>query len=149
MTVFSQMTSDPLLSDPNKIKSTEEAMDALSSCRSYYIAYGRYVAVQLCRYKESRGEDPTVHSREVLNEMEKRGILDGYNGAHFWLGSVFNGGPFEKTGTIHKYSEPGRNIHDREVKVWRLKKGAGADAYVEPIIPEFIHQRIDGARKAL
>jgi hypothetical protein len=97
-------------------------------------------AIEACK-KAIEENEPTVHSREVRARMVEEGILDGYTGADFWLGTVFNSGPWEPTGRRHKYTDNERNIHDREVRIWKLKEGAAADAYVEPKQPDEIVER--------
>jgi hypothetical protein len=106
--------------------STDEAMRLLNERRSFLIAYGRYVAAEICR------ATGTVHSRLVRREMAKRGLLDNPELADYWLGAVFNNGPFEWTHDVHTYSDHARNIHERGVKVWRLRKGCETACCQEP-----------------
>lgn len=97
-------------------KSTEEAMGVLNATRPDYIAIGREIAIKLA------GMFGEVHSRQVRDVMEKLGYLGKFeNEKDFWLGSVFRNEAFEWTGKYHTYSDPERNIHERTVKVWRLK----------------------------
>lgn len=99
-----------------------------------------HAAIEACK-KQIEENEPTVHSREVRARMVEEGILDGYTGADFWLGTVFNSGPWEPTRRRYKYTDAERNIHDREVRIWKLKEGAGADAYTEPKQPDEIVAR--------
>lgn len=113
-------------------RTTEEAMAVLRSNdqKAYFIAYARWIAVQIC---QAQG---TVHSRLVRDEMEKRGCFIGYHGKDFWLGAVFRDGPFLPTGLRFKYTDGARNIHDREVRVWQLDPQA--PAVVEPTLPTWL-----------
>jgi hypothetical protein len=107
--------------------STEDAMVLLRERRRFLIAYGRYVAAELCRLHG------VTHSREVRREMATKGLLDDPDLHDYWLGVVFHDGPFEWTGEFHAYTDARRNIHERTVKVWRLRKGSEAACLLEPV----------------
>lgn len=88
-------------------------MDVLKKYRSYLIAMGRFAAGDIAL------RQGTVHSREVRQTLDDAGLLDPVCG-DFWLGAVFRGSYFEWTGVWHTYTDSGRNIHERTIKVWRL-----------------------------
>jgi hypothetical protein len=106
-----------------KTRSTAEAMSVLEEHRSNLIRYGRYVATEICRARGS------VHSREVRQALEDMGMLAS-GGREFWLGSVFNASDFEWSGSYFTYSNEARNIHERTIKVWRLRRGS--EGYPQP-----------------
>jgi len=100
-------------------RSTAEAMDLLRSKRAYLISLGRFFAGQIAQ------KNGKVHSREVRAAMDATGVFSSYNGVgDYWLGAVFNNSPFfEWTGDWCTYKDDQRNIHERTVKVWRLRDG--------------------------
>jgi hypothetical protein len=98
-----------------KTQSTGEAMGVLENSYSDLLAKGREVAAQQCR------RDGTTHTRKVRAEMEVRGFLRNDGSKEFWLGALFRDRRFEATGERFSYTDEGRNIHEREVKLWRLK----------------------------
>jgi hypothetical protein len=57
--------------------------------------------------------------REVYGELCDRGLMP-LESRDFWLGAVFRSPEFAWTGRYYSYSDPGRNIHERTVKVWTL-----------------------------
>jgi hypothetical protein len=110
--------------------STDEAMAVLKAKRKRLIDGGRIVGAELIE------ENGTVHSREVLAEMDRQGLLAGTEGIKdFWLGAVFHGKEwnedYEPTGEYFSYSDTRtrpngkkRNIHQRTVQVWGKRKDA-------------------------
>ena len=97
-------------------RSTEEAMVVLKKHHAELIQIAREVA------REIALEKGTVHSREVRSVMVSRGLLTGEEGREHWFGAVFRGGEFEWTGKYHSYSDSSRNVHERSVKIWRLRQ---------------------------
>jgi hypothetical protein len=109
-----------------KTRSTEEAMDLLKRFRRYFITLGRHLAVtHLVGHAER-----TVHSRQVRAAMEAGCAFDGYTGNDYWLGAVFNCSVFEWTGEFFVYSDKTRNIHERTVKLWKLRDVEAASEYI-------------------
>lgn len=129
-------------------QSVEEAVASIKKDdrRAYFIAYGRYVAVQLA------AKHGSVHSRQVRAEMERRGVLFGYRGRDHWIGAVFqNFAALEPTGETFKYTDPARNVHERRVHVWRLKEGVRPEDYPKPQLPDWLRETwaLRGIRSAL
>jgi hypothetical protein len=98
-----------------KTRSTEEAMGALEERHSATIAIAREIAIELCH------KNGSTHSRAVRAEMFKRGIITGKEGPEYWLGAVFKGALFEWTGSFVSYADRERNVHERTLKVWKLR----------------------------
>lgn len=96
-----------------KTRSTDEAMLVLYRFRMYLVQRGIYEAVRIAR------QTGTVHSRQVREAVSKVCRTAGM--ADYWLGAVFNNHIFEWTGRYHTYADRARNIHERTVKVWRLR----------------------------
>lgn len=119
-------------------RSTCEAMNLLRERRRFLVAYGRYVAAELCRL------NGVVHSREVRKVMAEKGLLDDPELHDYWLGVVFHDGPFEWTGTFHAYTDHHRNIHERTVKVWRLRRGHETACAAEPVADDLERARWTG-----
>jgi hypothetical protein len=108
-------------------QSTEEAMQVLKRWRGYLIAMGRVCAVELCR------EFGTTNSRQVTDEMERRGLLEGYVGGYYWVGAVFNKSDlFVATGEHVVHSNPARNNHEQLLRVWRLLPGGNPTLDIPP-----------------
>jgi hypothetical protein len=106
-------------------RSTAEAMDLLKRYRRRLIATGVVVACDLI------AREGVTHSRAVLQEMERRGELDGPPIKDYWLGAIFNRRSiFCWTGDHYTYSDDSttergtRNIHERTIKVWTLRRSA-------------------------
>lgn len=96
-------------------KSKAEALDVLREYRSALITLARKVAKRIAK------ENGTVHVRAVRAELAKMNALDEDVG-DYWLGAVFNKNPdFEWTGEHHTYADEERNVHEKSVKVWKLK----------------------------
>ncbi len=97
-------------------RSTAQAMDVLERAKGPIILAARRVAQQLAR---AHG---TVHSRQVRQALIEQGLLtQDLVKKDFWMGAVFRGSEWEWTGKYHTYSDADRNIHERTVKVWKLK----------------------------
>lgn len=148
---------------------TNEAFDTLARTKSWYIAMARYVAAQIVLGKEpwvtlaAHGpsgapllpEKNTVHSYAVRIAMKKAGFLDGYSGTLHFLGVALakGGGFLEASSKSFSYThqddgeDAGRAVHERTVKVWRVKPGGAILAVPEPKMPDDIVERIEGARK--
>ena len=92
-------------------------MSVLEESRAELIAAAREEAVALAR---ARG---TVHSRMVRAVLEEKGLVST-DAKEYWIGAVFRDARFEWTGEHYSYSDAARNVHERTVKVWRLKAGA-------------------------
>lgn len=101
----------------SKTRSTDEAMRVLEDARAELIATARDEAAALAR---AHG---TVHSRMVRASLEAKGLVHP-DEKEFWIGAVFRDPRFEWTGERYSYSDPARNVHERTVKVWRLKETA-------------------------
>lgn len=105
---------------------TSEAMKELENKHTTLLAWGRHIAVTFCR------KNGTTHSKMVFDELIKRGLADP-NKKAFYMGAIFN--KLEKDGVIewtkhyYKYSDPERNVHDREIKLWRLKDDSKPNDY--------------------
>ena len=99
------------------IQSTKEAMAVLKAQRQHLIELARLQAIRIVL---ARG---TVHTREVRQAMLLAGELPSYQQSECWLGAVFHSFElFEWTGDWHYYKdEPGRNIHSKHIKIWRLR----------------------------
>ena len=95
-------------------RSTEQAMEVLESTRGDLVVAARDVALRLATL------NGTVTSREVRREMAAVGKLNGVEG-DYWLGAVFRDSRFEWTGRYTTYSDSARNIHERTIKIWKLK----------------------------
>ena len=95
-----------------KTRSTGDAMKLLERRRATLIKTARRRAAIIAK------QHGTVHSRQVREAM--RDELDRDDAEH-WLGAVFRTSEFEWTGDWHTYSDAARNIHERMVKIWRLK----------------------------
>lgn len=109
-------------------------MRVLKAHRANLIAWGRYFAGQIAR---AHG---TVHTRQVRQSLESAKLVDPTSTSEFWLGAIFNKADwFEWTGQYHTYSDAERNVHERTVKVWRLR-----DSSLVPPQPETRHVLADG-----
>lgn len=105
------------LAKRGKTRSTDEAMRVLEDARAELIATARDEAAALAR---AHG---TVHSRMVRAALEAKGLVHP-DEKEFWIGAVFRDPRFEWTGERYSYSDAARNVHERTIKVWRLKGGA-------------------------
>jgi hypothetical protein len=121
---------DPQKPHPGGPGTTEAAHAMLNKTRAYYIEYAMWTAARILQKKG------TVHSREVRDVMVEEKALEGYRGNDFWLGTAFNNlkakGAIEWTMHQYKYSDPARNIHDREVKIWKPKEGFDLSTLKKP-----------------
>jgi hypothetical protein len=90
-------------------------MTVLERERADLIAKARAIAETLAR---AQG---TVHSRQVREAMRQQGLLLDESASEFWLGAVFRGEGWVWTGQWHTHSDAARNIHERTVKVWKLR----------------------------
>jgi len=112
----SGVNATPRPVNPGVTHSTEEAMDLLSEVRAELIARGREEAISLA---EQHG---LVHSRMVRLRLEELGLLGNADIKDFWLGAIFNRNPrFKWSGEMFTYEDRARNIHERTVKVWKLR----------------------------
>lgn len=97
-------------------RSTEEAMRVLEQAKGPIIIAARRVAQQLAH---AHGD---VHTRQVRQALIEQGLLtQDLARKDFWMGAVFRGSEWEWTGRWHTYTDAERNIHERTVKVWRLR----------------------------
>lgn len=94
--------------------STIEAMTLLRETRAQQIREARIIARDLIR----RGG--TTHSRAVRAVMAEGDLLTPEQ-PEFWLGAVFHSPEFEWTGDWFCYTDSARNVHERTVKVWKLR----------------------------
>lgn len=146
-------------------KTAGQAHDIMAEAKGYYVAMARFVAVQVANKREpwyslaQTGPDPekrvllpepgTVHAYAVRMAMERFGVMDGYTGPLFFMGTAMKAEIFEPTGVRFTYShqgDEGRSVHKSTINVWKLKQGAGAGAFVEPTMPEDIRKRRDEFR---
>lgn len=113
-------------------------MALLQKFRAYLIAKGKREAAILAAAHGS------VHSRALRSRLVELGVLTPElqnRVGDYWLGAVFRGHLWEWTGDRFTYSDKERNIHERTVKVWRLKHGAqlppepDVDEDVEALLP--------------
>lgn len=96
-------------------RSTKEAMDLLKQQRARLRERAIRIAEGLCR-NYGTTTTPAVYAEMMRLHLIPPGVRN------FWLGSVFNRNPrFEWTGRVVSYSDSERNVHERTVKVWRLK----------------------------
>lgn len=117
-------------------RSTDEAMRLLHRRRRLLIQWAQYLAA---KHAKRAG---TVHSRDVRTMMAAHGWLSPDAGEH-WLGAVFRSSIWEWTGRYHAYSDHGRNIHERTVKVWRLRDGCDAPRPDKPpLLPAAVQQEL-------
>lgn len=100
-----------------KTRSTSEAMDLLRTQHGQLTTWGRNTARDLC------AQNGTTTSREVRAEMLKRGLLKETDAREHWLGAIFSRKDFDWTGQYKTYSDPARNVHERTIKVWALRRG--------------------------
>jgi hypothetical protein len=107
---------DRRVETPGATRSTEEAMTRLRQTRRRLIENGRQVAL------EQIAASGTTHSRRVLDEMDRRGLLDRAVAHDFWLGAVFHDREFVWTGQWYRHHSKLRNIHERTVKVWTVRE---------------------------
>ncbi len=123
--------ADPVKAHPGGPGTTAAAHEVLNKTRGFYIQYAMWTAARLLQKKG------TVHSREVRDLMVQEHALDGYTGNDFWLGTAFNNlkakGAIEWTHHHYKYSDQERNIHDREVKIWKPKEGFDLSTLTKPV----------------
>jgi len=98
-----------------KSRTTAEGMAALESKHGPTIAAAREIAVELCRANGS------THSRAVRAEMARRGLITGHEGREHWLGAIFMRSVFEWTGEWVTYADVERCVHERTIKVWKLR----------------------------
>jgi hypothetical protein len=108
-TTASQM---PLFERPTR--SMEEAMALLNFRCADRIMMGRTTALALCQ------KNGHVTSLEVTRTMRETGLVDSADRCH-WVGAVFRHSRFAWTGAYQTYSDSQRNVHERTVKVWKLR----------------------------
>lgn len=110
---------------------TKKAMELLEANHPTEIQLARRIAVEIAQSRL------TVHSRMVRDEMARRGLIGPDTGSEFWLGAAMGGlgkqGILKDTGTMYKYSDEARNIHERKVAIWTLVDGADVSKY--PPVP--------------
>jgi hypothetical protein len=97
-------------------KTTSQAAKLLNRHRGNLITKARAIAIDLAK------ANGTVHSREVRAEMDKQGHLTNPALADHWLGVVFRSSVFVWTGQYFSYRDDSRNVHERTVKVWKLRE---------------------------
>jgi hypothetical protein len=99
-----------------KTKSTSEAIRLLEGKRAWLIGFGKRIAIELCK------RDGSTNSHVLRQTMQARGLFDGYKGGYFWMSAVFcDDGMFTWDGTYFSYRDRENNVHERTIKVWRLK----------------------------
>ena len=101
-----------------KTANTSEAIRMLEDKRPWLISMGKRVAIALCKR-----DGGLTNSHILRQEMNSRGMFDGYDGTYFWMSAVFcDKGFFVWDGTYFAYSDRPNNIHERTVKVWKLAR---------------------------
>ena len=109
-------TLPPMTKAYARTYSTAEAFKLLQGRHKDLIAYGQGVAEALALANPRR----EVTTRDVVLEMERRGVL-GQEGRRHWTGLIFARNPqFKRTRRRLSYTSTKRNIHEREVTVWQL-----------------------------
>ena len=114
--------------DPHE--GTRVALKKLESQYPGHVAWACHLAVMRAK------ERLTVHSRDVRDEMERRGMLKPHE-PEFWLGAAFNRLKrdliLKPTGQNMTYSDASRGIHERTIKIWGLVEHAPTGPYeIEP-----------------
>lgn len=95
---------------------SSEALREVEQGHAREVAIGRLYAVRHAR------QHGTFHTRDVWDAMVRDGhASDGSNDSPHWLGAVPIRRWFQKTDQVHKYSDERRGIHEREIKIWRLR----------------------------
>jgi hypothetical protein len=141
------------------IKSKAEAFSLLEETRTYYVEYARWLAVQICNATSSDdlsefhhpdthraiAEHPgMVHAKLLRDEMQARGLFDGYAGGHTWIGAALRGPAFgpDFDEPEYCYEEESRNIHPKRIFWWRIVDDLAAGQLYEPPAPEqYLHAR--------
>ena len=96
-----------------KTRTTAEAFARLHAGHETEIQLARQVARELCR------EHGSTNSRLVRLEMERRGLISRAATKVHWFGCIFRTAEFIATGERVSYSST--TVHEREIKVWRLR----------------------------
>lgn len=138
-------------------RSKAEALAILEETREFYVNYGKWLAVQICLGEDAMcvfrsaevnralvDHPNLVHAKLIRDEMEARGLFDGYAGSMTWVGAVFRGKAFqpELSEGHFAYEEEGRNIHDKRLFWWRIEDHQAAGELAEPHEPEgYAHAR--------
>lgn len=138
-------------------RSKAEAFALLEETREFYVNYAKWLAREICM-----GDDGTtvfrsvevqhaleshpglVHAKLVRDEMEARGLFDGYAGSMTWVGAVFRGKVFvpEHEAGEFMYEDETRNIHDKRLYWWRISDHSAAGELAEPTEPKsYAHAR--------
>lgn len=115
----------PSSGDPHE--GTRVAMKKLESQHPIHIQWGCFLAVSIAKRRM------TVHSRDVWEEMLRRGLVEPNSPSPHWMGAVFHRLKNEKvltsTGQYFKYSDTARDNHERKITIWALVEGADTSAY--------------------
>ena len=138
-------------------KSKNEAFQLLEETRQFFIRYAQWLAVQFCageyattvfRSAEAQRaviENPCMfHAKLLRDEMEARGLFDGYAGSMTWVGAALRGPAFRPVPGMPEfcYAEDARNIHDKRLLWWEIANHGLAGTFVEPFEPEsYAHAR--------
>lgn len=117
----------PATDDP--YEGTRVVMKELESTYPVHIQWARYLAVLIAKTRRS------VHSRDVWEELLRRGIVEPMSAPPHWMGAAMGGLKKDKilkdSGQRFSYSDAARGNHDREIKVWQLVEGADLSAYAK------------------
>jgi hypothetical protein len=109
-----------------KTRSTSEAIRLLEDKRAWLVAMGKRIAIGLCKR-----DGGTTNSRTLRQEMQARGLFDDYKGGFFWMSAVFcDDGIFTWDGTKTSYRDRANNIHEREIRNWKLASPDVTTEYV-------------------
>jgi len=139
-------------------RSKAEALSILEEARSFYVDYAKWLCVQIClgqddavtvfrsvEVQRAITEFPSlVHAKLVRDEMEARGLFDGYAGSMTWVGAVFRGKVFvpDHEAGEFMYEDETRNIHDKRLYWWKISDFQAAGEYAEPSEPtSYAHAR--------
>lgn len=99
---------------------SKKAMQKLRAKYPNEIRLGKYFVVQHALANR------TVHSRNLWEILLARKFVNKKSESPHWMGTVFSDlrdeGILEKTSEYHSYSDPARNINERTVAVWQLRK---------------------------
>lgn len=144
------------------MSTTKEALNRLLTTKAWYTEAAIYVAVQILLRREpfysaalphmkacAPDAPQTTHTYAIRKAMEATGLLDGHRGKMMWLGAAVKAASdvLVPTGEMYSYSssdeETGRSVHERTIKVWKLRDGALTARIKMPVAPPDIQAALD------